>query len=277
MAGKKAAFQGERGAFSEVAAQELVGRTVRPVPCESFEILFEAVKSGRADVGVLPIENSLIGTILNNLELLHESDLTIIGESQLRVVHCLITLPDLRLRNITKVYSHPAALNQCRNFFRKHPRLESVPYYDTAGAVKMLTESHTGCEAAIASPYAARIYGMKLLKESIEDEKCNYTRFLLLGRKSIKFKGQAKTSIVFSLRNEPGILFKALSVFALRDINLIRIESRPSRRKAWEYYFYIDFAGSAKESKVRHALDHLAEITHFIKVLGSYPKSVNGS
>lgn len=168
------------------------------------------------------------------------------------------------------------ALEQCRKFFKRHKTIAPISYYDTAGAVKMLAESRLTNSAAIASPYAAQIYKMNLLQQSIEDEKHNYTRFLLLSRSLVAFKGKAKTSIVFSLKNEPGALFKALSVFALRSIDLTKIESRPSRQKAWQYYFYVDFEGAVKEERVNHALDHLGEITHFIKILGSYPYRVDG-
>lgn len=276
MASKKAAFQGERGAYSEVAARELLGKSVSPVPCDSFDTLFKKVESKKADYGVIPIENTLVGSIHKNYDLLLEHKLNVIGEVQLRVAHALIAPPKVTFKNISKVYSHPMALDQCRYFFKKNKTIAPISYYDTAGAVKMIAETGFDNSAAIASPYAAQIYKMKLLRESIEDEKHNYTRFLLLGLKPIKFKGKAKTSIVFSLKSKPGALFKALSVFALRDIDLTKIESRPSRKKAWQYYFYADFEGSIKDERVNHALDHLAEITHFIRILGSYPYRVDG-
>ncbi len=276
MASKKVAFQGERGAYSEVAAKELLGKTITPIPCESFESLFDKVTHERADLGVIPIENSLVGSIHKNYDLLLEHELKVIGEVQLRVSHALIVPPGVSFKNISKVYSHPMALEQCRKFFKKHKTIAPISYYDTAGAVRMIAESGLTNSAAIASPYAAQIYKMKLLKQAIEDEKHNYTRFLLLSRAPITFKGRAKTSIVFSLKNEPGALFKALSVFALRDIDLTKIESRPSRQKAWQYYFYVDFEGSVKDKLIKHALDHLVEITHFIKILGSYPYRVDG-
>jgi prephenate dehydratase len=174
------------------------------------------------------------------------------------------------------VYSHPAALEQCRNFFEKNPAMAPISYYDTGGAARMIAESKPHNAAAIASPYAAETYNLKILKKSLEDEKTNFTRFLLLARRPRNFKGKAKTSIVFSLKNGPGVLFKALSVFALRDINLTKIESRPVKKEAWQYYFYLDFEGSLKEKHVKNALDHLGEITRFIKILGCYPLRVNG-
>ncbi|MFH1892606.1 MAG: prephenate dehydratase [Candidatus Zixiibacteriota bacterium] len=274
MSPKKVAFQGERGSFSEVAAKELVGNDIIPIHCETFEAVFELVESRRAILGVIPIENSLIGSIHKNYDLLLEHDLKVVGETQARVQHSLIALPNASLSRIKQVYSHPAALDQCRDFFKKHPKLDPVTYYDTAGAVKMLAEKKLDNAAAIARPHAAEIYKMKIMKKSIEDEKSNYTRFLLLGRTQPGFQGRAKTSIVFSMKNQPGVLFKALSVFALRDIDLTRIESRPVRKKTWQYNFYIDFAGSIKEQHVKNALDHLSEITHFIRILGSYPMRV---
>lgn len=276
MASKRVAFQGERGAYSEVAAKELLGKNILPVPCDSFETLFERVGKKRAELGVIPIENSLVGSIHKNYDLLLEHNLKVIGEVQIRVSHALIAPPGVSFKKISKVYSHPMALEQCRKFFEKNKTIAPISYYDTAGAVKMIAESGLANSAAIASPYAAQIYKMKLLKQAIEDEKHNYTRFLLLSRTPITFKGKAKTSIVFSLKNEPGALFKALSVFALRSIDLTKIESRPSRQKAWQYYFYVDFEGAIKDKLVNHALDHLTEITHFIKILGSYPYRVDG-
>lgn len=271
---KRIAIQGERGAFSEVAARDMVPSRFRLKPCESFEDLFEMVKSGRADLGVIPIENSLIGTINLNADLLLAHDLKVIGETQRRVIHCLIAPKNVSIRQIKKIYSHPAALEQCRKFLKAHPSKQAIPYYDTAGAVKMLAASNPNDSAAIASPYAADCYGLNKLKRSIEDEKFNFTRFFLLSKRTIRFQGIAKTSIVFSLKNKPGALFKALSVFALRDIDLTKIESRPARTKAWQYNFFADIIGSPSEDRVKLALDHLGEITHFVRVLGCYPLKV---
>lgn len=273
----KVAFQGERGAFSEEAARNIVGRPIKPVACTTFEKVFRLVKSGAVDRGVIPIENSLIGSIHQNYDLLVEHNLKVIAETQLRIVHCLIAPVGVNLKKIRKVYSHPAALEQCRSFFKKHSSKEAIPYYDTAGAVKFLAETNAENSGAIASPYAAEYYKMSIVRQSIEDRKFNFTRFLLLNKKPVRFQGKAKTSIVFSLKNQPGALFKALSVFALRDIDLTKIESRPSRRKAWEYYFYADFWGSTQEERVVNALGHLDEITNFINVLGTYPGTINGN
>jgi prephenate dehydratase len=276
MAAMKVAFQGERGAFSEQAARQMAGKLLKLCPCESFEDVFEGVAQRQVDVGVVPIENSLIGSICANYDLLLGSDLKIIDETQVRIVHSLIVPPGTSLKKLNRAYSHPAALDQCRRFFKEHRNIEPVSFYDTAGAVKMLAEEELPDAAAIASPYAASLYGMKVLRKSIEDEKVNYTRFLMLARRSKRVVGKAKTSVVFALKNEPGSLFKALSVFTLRDIDLNRIESRPSRQKAWEYHFYVDFAGSTKDEPVKKALRHLAEVASFVKVFGSYPMRVKG-
>ncbi len=277
MAKFKAAFQGERGAFSEVAAQKFLGKNIIPIACDSFASLFDYVENGKAKYGVIPIENSLIGSIYKNYDLLLERNLKVVGETYLRINHCLIALKKVPVSKIQRVFSHPAALDQCRDFFYKHPTIAPISYYDTAGAVKMLSESGLTNAAAIASPYAAEIYNMHIIRKSIEDEKTNFTRFLLLSKKDKPVKGKIKTSIVFSMKNEAGVLYKALSVFALRDIDLSKIESRPLRKKAWEYHFYIDIEGSVTEERVKKALDHLSEITHFIKILGSYPMADNKS
>lgn len=275
MAKIKAAFQGERGAFSEVAAKQFLGNSIEPIACDSFEDLFNKVQSGHAKYGVIPIENTLIGSIHKNYDLLLERNLKVIGETYLRINHCLIAPNKVTFNKVSKVYSHPAALEQCRDFFRKYQSIAPISYYDTAGSVKMLAESGLTNSAAIAGPYAAELYKMKILRKSIEDEKTNFTRFLLLAKKDRPFKGKAKTSIVFSMKNEPGVLYKALSVFSIRDIDLTKIESRPLRKKAWQYHFYIDIQGSTKELHVKNALNHLGEITDFIKILGSYPLARN--
>lgn len=268
-------FQGVRGAFSEEAARVLVGSTVVPVPKPSFDSVFETVSTGKAKYGVLPIENSLVGTVQDNNNRLLDSGLQIVKEFRLRIVHCLIGKPGTTLKSIKQVFSHPVALAQCRKWFQTHPELQPVAYFDTAGAVEMVASSEQNDIAAIASPMAAEVYRMKVLRKSIEDQKFNYTRFILISRKPEPFKGTAKTSIAFSLKNVPGALFRALSVFALRDIDLTKIESYPSGKRAWDYHFFIDLIGSTKDEKVTKALSHLEEIALFVKVLGCYPKSVD--
>jgi prephenate dehydratase len=266
----KVAFQGEPGAYSEQAVFNYFGR-VETLPCESFDIVFDSVVSDACDSGLIAIENSLAGSIHQNYDLLLRHDLYIVGEYPLRVQHCLIAAPGLTKADIKKVISHPQALGQCAAYLRKlGVKTESV--YDTAGSVKMLKESGTRDTAAIASRRAAEIYGMQILEEGVEDNPENYTRFLAISKTAMKPEGEAKTSIVFTLRNQPGALFKALSVFALRDIDLTKIESRPLQGKPWEYLFYIDFIGATTEDTTRKALDHLGEYALMLRVLGSYPR-----
>jgi prephenate dehydratase len=272
----KIAFQGEAGAYSEQAVFDYFGQ-VETQPCESFDAVFDAVVSGVCDAALIPIENSLAGSIHQNYDLLLRHNLQIVGEYFLRVRHCLIALPDVKMEDIKKVISHPQALGQCAGYLRnRHIKPEAV--YDTAGSVKMLKESGARDTAAIASRRAAELYGMKILEEGIEDNPENYTRFLATQceRKSDAPEGEAKTSIVFTLKNMPGALFKALSVFALRDIDLTKIESRPLAGKPWEYLFYIDFVGAERDEPIQRALDHLSEYAVMLRVLGSYQRFAMG-
>lgn len=269
------AFQGERGAYSEAAAVAHFGEVVQPLPCPTFEDVFEAVVGGAASRGVIPVENSLAGSIHRNYDLLLRYDLTIVGEVQIRIAHHLIALPGVNLAGLRRVYSHPQALAQCeRSLDELLPRVERVPTYDTAGSVKMLRDQDIRDGAAIASSRAALIYDMAVLRDDLEDDPENYTRFLILSQESAVPSDAAKTSIVFSMDNVPGALFKSLAVFALRDIDLTKIESRPLQGKRWQYFFYIDFAGSVHDVHCRNALNHLQEITSFFRVLGSYPRGV---
>jgi len=270
-----AAFQGERGAYSEAATVAYFGEGVQPLPRASFEAVFDAVSSSDADRGVIPVENSLAGSIHRNYDLLLRYDLTIVGEVQLRIAHHLIVLPGVSLADVRRVYSHPQALAQCEQSLDKLlPHIERVPTYDTAGSVNMLREEDIRDGAAIASRRAADFYEMSVLRDDLEDDPENYTRFLILSRDAVIPDGAAKTSIVFAMDNVPGALFKSLAVFALRDIDLTKIESRPLQGKRWQYFFYIDFAGSVHETHCRNALNHLQEITSFFRILGSYPRGV---
>jgi len=266
----RVAFQGEAGAYSEEAG---FGYFEAPemVPEESFEAVFTAVASGACQVGLIPIENSLAGSIHQNYDLLLRHELHIVGEYFLRVRHCLIGFPGVGLPEIQRVISHPQALGQCAGYLRELG-VKTEPVYDTAGSVKMLKESGERTTAAIASKRAAEIYEMQILQESIEDNPENYTRFLVISVQDRQPEGEAKTSIVFTLKNQPGALFKALSVFALRDIDLTKIESRPLAGKPWEYLFYIDFIGAVGEASVKRALDHLGEYALMLRVLGSYKR-----
>jgi prephenate dehydratase len=266
----KVAFQGEAGAYSEQALLSHFG-TVETLPCESFDAVFEAVNAGNCHAAMIPIENSLAGSIHQNYDLLLRNELQIAGEFSLRVRHCLIVVPGVERRELRRAISHPQALGQCAGYLRSHG-IRAEQAYDTAGSVKLLKESGARDTAAIASRRAAELYGMEILEEGIEDDSQNYTRFLAIQRGPEPFQGEAKTSIVFTLKNLPGALFKAMSVFALRDIDLTKIESRPLQGSPWEYLFYIDFVGAAQEETVRRALDHLGEYALMLRVLGTYPR-----
>ncbi len=271
------AFQGEPGAFSQVAATKFCGDDCIPVPLQTFEEVFLSVQNGKNRYAAVPIENTLHGSVHENYDHLLKYDLPIRGEIFVRIVHNLIAPPGVSFVKIRKVYSHPVALNQCRHFFDLNPQIGRTPFYDTAGSVKMVINERTGDAGAIASAEAARIYGGRILKKSIEDDRENYTRFVILEkpRKGPRYpKPDAavrfKTTVVFTTRNIPGALFRALSAFALRDISLTKIESRPLRGKPWEYLFYLDFMGHAEDQASRNALRHLGELADMLRVLGCY-------
>ncbi len=265
----KIAIQGEPGSFSDEAARTFVAGC-RIVPCSVSAEVFDAVTSGKADAAMIPIENSLAGSVAEHYDLLLSRDVFIVREFRLRIRHNLIAAPGVKLGDIKRVLSHPVALDQCRDFFRKHSKIVSVPFYDTAGSVKHVVSEKLRDSAAIASKQAAHEYGARILQKSLEDDKNNFTRFFLIQRRRRVHKSANKTSVAFSLRNSPGALFKALSVFALRDLNLSKIESRPRRGSPWEYVFYVDFL-TGEDEPARLALRHLAEISEFVKVLGVYP------
>ncbi len=268
------AFQGERGAFSELAAVQLLGPRIELLPCERFEQMFRALADGVSDAAVVPIENTLHGSVHENYDHLLHFDLKIVAETSVRIVHNLIVPPGTKFLELKRVYSHPVALNQCLKFFAAHPRLEKTTYYDTAGSVKMVMAERPAGAAAIASTLAAERYGGEILKGSIEDDRKNFTRFFLLRRPdypSPKRSADSKVTLVFTTKNSPGSLFRALAALALRDISLAKIESRPMRGRPWEYLFYLDFYGHVDDANVRHALAHLGELSDLIRVLGCYP------
>lgn len=273
----KVGFQGELGAFSQEAVRQLLGERAAVVPFQRFEEVFRALDRGDTDASVIPIENTLAGSVHENYDHLLHFDVKIVAETNVRIVHNLMAAPGVRFRDLRRVYSHPVALNQCLRFFTDHPAIERVPFYDTAGSAKMIMEQKPPDAAAIASTVAASIYGAHILRRSIEDDRQNFTRFFLLnGRRRVLPAGRPakawKTSIVFNTRNIPGALFRSLSVFALRDLNLNKIESRPLRGKPWEYLFYVDFEGRADDPVAQKALGHLGELADFMRVLGSYPR-----
>jgi prephenate dehydratase len=267
------AFQGERGAYSEAAALEYFGHSIEPIPCPAFDEVFEKVESGAADRGIVPVENSLGGSIHRNYDLFMRHQLHLVGEKIHRVRHCLIGFPGTTTKDITLIMSHPQALAQCEHYITRLGIQREV-VYDTAGAVKMLKESGRRDHAAIASRRAAEVYEMQILEEGVEDDEANYTRFVVLAREPIVPQSPAKTSIVFTLKNQPGALFKALSVFALRDLDLTKIESRPLAGTPGDYLFYLDFVGSVTDEVSRRALDHLGEYATTLRVLGSYSRDM---
>jgi prephenate dehydratase len=286
----KVAIQGERGSFSHEAAERMLPRCT-VVPCARSAEVFDRVEQGTAAAAVIPIENTLAGTVAEHADLLVARSVFIQGECRLRIVHNLISAPGVKLSDVRRALSHPVALDQCRDFFRRHPQIEPVPFYDTAGSVKHVIAGQLKDAAGIAGRHAAREYAGKILQAGIEDDKSNFTRFFLirnLTRKprsgklakrvevsAVQFRGLIprganKTSIAFKVKNVPGALFKSLSVFALRDISLSKIESRPMRGRPWEYVFYVDFLRGDDEP-ARNALRHLGEVADFVKVLGIYP------
>ncbi len=274
------AFQGEIGAFSEEAVRAFFGEA-HLAPRPGFDDVFDAVAEGKVDRAVIPIENSLFGSVHANYDLLRAHDLVIVGELQLRVRHNLMARDGAKLERLRRVHSHPQALGQCRDFLKRTlSNAEIVPAYDTAGAAKMVAASGRDDEAAIASARAAEEYGLAILADNIESNHQNYTRFLALSTEQQlpEPNGETarhnwKTSLVFSMKdNVPGALFKSLAVFALRELDLFKIESRPLVGSPGSYLFYLDIEGSASDQPVRRALDHLAEIASYLKVLGSYPR-----
>ncbi len=267
------AYQGEPGAYSEAAALEYFGGEAETVPQETFDDLFAAVESGACDAGLIPIENSLAGSIHHNYDLLQRHSLAIVGEHYLRVHHCLIGLPGARLAGIRRVISHPQALAQSDRYLRDLPGVKIEPVYDTAGSVKMVREAGDLSTAAVASARAAEVYGMSILAEGIEDDPANYTRFLAISREPVAPASAAKTSIVFSVPNVPGSLYHALGILANRSLDLTKIESRPLVGTPWDYLFYIDFLGSTADPRTQEALHELESTASFLRILGSYPRS----
>jgi len=262
----KVAFQGELGAYSEDAVLACF-EGAESLPCDSFGEVFAAVASGNVDFGVIPIENSIAGSVHDNYDLFYRHQLYITGECILKIRHCLIALPGVQVRDIKKASSHPQALAQCAGYLRRK-NIQPVEAYNTAGSVKLLKESGTRDTAAIASRRAAELYGMQVLEENIADHAENQTRFLILGREPVLPEGEAKTSIVFTLKDRPDALSQALAVFARHDIQLNKIEVRPFSGEPWGQLYFLDFPGLPTVG----ALDQVGEYASKVRVLGSYPR-----
>lgn len=273
----KIGFQGERGAFSELALQNFLSDKAEPVPFISFLEIFENLKKRKIDCAIIPIENSLFGSVSENYDYLGKYSVKIIAEVNQKIEHCLLGTLNSSLKDIKEIISHPQALGQCSNFLRKIKGVEIKPFYDTAGAAKYVSEKNDPSIAAIASVQAAKVYNLKVLKRSLQNNDNNYTRFFLITNKNSKINvdqrlnsKEKKVSIFFELDNKPGALFRALSIFALRDINLSKIESRPAQGEVFNYNFFLDFIGSLKEKRCVNALLNLQEISKKVKILGEY-------
>ncbi len=264
------AFQGEHGAFSEEAIRQHFGPDVETLPCHAFADIFSAVEEGRATYGMVPVENSVAGSINKAYDLLLEHDLRIWGEVLLRVRHNLLAMPGTRPEDIEAVRSHPQALAQCERYLNRHG-WRAIPWYDTAGSAKELAAQPEPGVAVIASRLAAEQYGLEILAPGIEDLDFNYTRFFVVGHGDPPRAHPAKTSLIFALPHSPGSLVACLNAFASRGINLTKLESRPRRNRPWHYVFYLDFEGHWQDEACREALVALLSQAAFVKLLGSYP------
>lgn len=265
------AFQGERGAYSEMAIM-LNFPASTAIPLKTFHDVFETVKNNLNEIAVVPIENSIEGSVSETYDLLLQDNIYVSGEIFQRINHCLIVNKDYK--KIINVYSHPQALGQCRNYIQSK-KLQPIPAFDTAGAVKFIKENKMMKSAAIASRRAAEIYEMEILEEGIEDKKNNFTRFFVISKQLVdKPSGKDRTSIIFALEHKPGSLYHVLKEFSRKSINLTRIESRPTKETPWEYYFYVDFDGHYNDEKVTLTLNRIKTQTKFFKLLGSYQKGI---
>jgi prephenate dehydratase len=268
--GERVAFQGEPGAYSEMATIQYF-RNSNLVPMKSLQDVFDGLRHGDVDFGVVPIENSIEGSVNETYDLLLDTNFVVSGEIYQRVRHCLIVNKGGG-SNIRSVFSHPQALAQCRRYLQGR-NLGTVAAYDTAGAVKMIKQKKNMNVAAIASRRAAELYEMDILEEGIEDSKNNFTRFLIMSEIRTKPTGRDGTSMIFSVKHIPGALFSILEEFANRNINLTKIESRPKKEKPWEYNFYVDFEGHIDNKIINVAVESIKKKAAFIKILGSYERA----
>ena len=266
----KVSFQGERGAYSEAAARSFFAEEIETVPLSTFTEVLESTISGNTDYSVLPVENSLEGSVGESYDLLYSTSLNAMGEIYHRIEHCLIG--NGGLEEVDTVYSHPQALGQCRDFIQKN-NMKTVPTYDTAGSVKIIKEINKKNVSCIASKTASQIYNMPIVSENIANNLNNYTRFLVLSKKTNEETGSDKTSIIFSIKHEPGSLFRIIENFHSYNVNLTKIESRPTKSKNWEYNFYVDFEGHAKNPQILKMLEKIKNETLYMQTLGSYPSA----
>lgn len=262
-------FQGERGAYSEAAAK-MFFKNINTIPFPTFAEVLESTVKGTTEYSILPVENSLEGSVGESYDLLYSTDLNVVGEIYHRIEHCLIGIG--RLEDVDTVYSHPQALGQCRKFIEEK-NMKTIPSYDTAGSVKIVKELKKKNCACIASKTSSSIYDMPIISENIANNTSNYTRFLILSNKELVQTGKDKTSIIFSIKHEPGSLFRIIENFYKNNVNLTKIESRPTKSNIWEYNFYVDFEGYVKDPKILKMLEKIKQESLFMKILGSYPSA----
>ncbi|MGV7226583.1 MAG: prephenate dehydratase [Nitrosopumilus sp.] len=263
-------FQGERGAYSEAAAKSFFDKQIETIPQTTFAETLESTSNDKSEFSVLPVENSIEGSVGESYDLLYSTSLNATGEIYHRIEHCLIGIGSID--KIDTVYSHPQALGQCREFIEEH-NMKTIPAYDTAGSVKMVKDLNKQNCACIASKEAAQIYEMPIIQENIANNLNNYTRFLILSKSNSSETGNDKTSIIFSIKHEPGSLFRIIENFHKNNVNLTKIESRPTKANTWEYNFYVDFEGHQNNSKIGEMLKKIGQDTLFLKILGSYPSA----
>ena len=266
----KVSFQGERGAYSEAAAKSFFQEHIETIPSPTFAQTLQYTIDQKTEYSVLPVENSLEGSVGESYDLLYSTSLNAVGEVYNKIEHCLIGFG--KLDEIKTVYSHPQALGQCREFLQKW-NMKTVPTYDTAGSVKIIKEMANKEISCIASKNASEIYQVPIIAENIADNSNNYTRFLVLSKKTTKESRKDKTSIIFSIKHEPGTLYQIIESFQKFEVNLTKIESRPKKTTAWEYNFYVDFEGHEENHKIKEMLEIISENTTFFKILGSYPSA----
>lgn len=270
---KKIVYQGVAGAFSHITAKNLFGEKNEFVGKHTFKDMFADVVDGKADLGVVPIENTLAGSVYENYDLLERNDVYVIGEAKTKIEHHLLVLPGTKLSDVTRVFSHPKALEQCEKFFEAHPNIEEVIHADTAGAAKFVAECRNPNFAAIASSEAAELYGLEILKRNIEDSPHNWTRFVVISKKPDYPADPDKASIMFSVSHKPGSLFRALKVIADNNLNMSKLQSRPIEGRPFAYFFYVDIEFEGKSlTEAKKILEDLKPHTHFLKILGFYKK-----